>query len=83
MLQFDVHSKASLQELSSVLEQELLNYDHENAVYQVAMHSCRHELKYLKGILETSIAEKEKLTQVSFDSLLPAHKQEVLTIQGL
>lgn len=62
---FDVNSKISLQELSSALEQELLNHDHDNAVYQLAIYSCRHELRYIKGVLETNAVERDKLMGVS------------------
>lgn len=63
---FDVDSKINLQELSSALEQELLNRDHDDAVYQVAIYSCRHELRYIKGVLESNATEKEKLIEVDY-----------------
>ncbi|XP_067933774.1 ninein-like protein [Watersipora subatra] len=62
-LAFDVHEKMSLQELSSALEQELLSHDQNSLVYQAAIYSCRHELRYIKGLLETNSMEMEKLLE--------------------
>jgi len=59
-----VETRISLQELSSALEQELLNHDQESALYEVAIYSCRHELRYIKGVLETNATEKDKLLEV-------------------
>lgn len=64
MLAFDLDTKISLQELSSALEQELLNHDVANSVYQVAIYSCRQELRYLKGLLDTNATERDKFITV-------------------
>lgn len=61
---FDLDTKISLQELSSALEQELLNHDVSDKVYQVAIYSCRQELRYLKGVLDTNASEREKFVTV-------------------
>lgn len=47
-LGFDLNTKVSLSELSSYLEQELINADDQNAVYQAALSSYQQEIRHLK-----------------------------------
>lgn len=63
-MDFDLGTKISLQELSSVLEQELLGHEVDNAIYQVAIYSCRHEMRYMKGVLETESQQRDKMKEV-------------------
>ncbi|CAH1791982.1 unnamed protein product [Owenia fusiformis] len=62
-LEFDLTLKVNLQELSYVLEQELLQVDEQNAIYQAAMATYQNELKYLKESVHTLKAEKGKLSR--------------------
>ncbi|XP_069117416.1 ninein-like protein isoform X3 [Argopecten irradians] len=62
-LGFDLNTKISLSELSSYLEQELINCDDQNAVYQAALSSYQQEIRHLKSTLEQFNWETEKLKQ--------------------
>ncbi|XP_033734383.1 ninein-like protein isoform X3 [Pecten maximus] len=62
-LGFDLNTKVSLSELSSYLEQELINSDDQNAVYQAALSSYQQEIRHLKSTLEQFNWETEKLKQ--------------------
>ncbi|XP_021369452.1 ninein-like protein isoform X3 [Mizuhopecten yessoensis] len=62
-LGFDLNTKVSLSELSSYLEQELINCDDQNAVYQAALSSYQQEIRHLKSTLEQFNWETEKLKQ--------------------
>ncbi|XP_064624042.1 ninein-like protein isoform X26 [Lineus longissimus] len=62
-LDFDLHSKLNLSELSFALDQELSHADPGNASYQAAVLSYQHEMKYVKSNLDHVTGERDKLKQ--------------------
>ncbi|XP_074647140.1 uncharacterized protein LOC141903070 isoform X9 [Tubulanus polymorphus] len=60
-MQFDLHSKVNLQELSAALEHELVNGDQKSAAYNAAVLTYNQEVQYLKSNLEQTTGHNNKL----------------------
>ncbi|KAK3093147.1 hypothetical protein FSP39_011849 [Pinctada imbricata] len=62
-LGFDLVTRVNLSDLSSALEEEMMNTDEQNAIYHASFVSYQQEIQHLKSLMEQQTWAIEKLRQ--------------------